>query len=145
MYLLKLRKKPTSIESSNDNTLRLSNLINAVFYYLLFYLMKTADIIPIYYLYILSLVLVNVFVFAISLNYNISLYMVYAGSLVGYIAGLCLFFHYRLIYVLIGIVIFSGFAASSRLILGKHKPSEVYSGFLLGVGLLLLVLVLIPR
>lgn len=144
-YLIQIRNKINNIETANNYSKLLILLISSVFYYLLYYIMKTSDLLPIYYLYILIMVFVIVTAFLISVRYHICLYSIAAGSMAGYIAGLAIFFHYRLTFALAGIIIYCGIAGSSRLLLNMQKPSEVYSGFLFGATLLILVLVLIPR
>ncbi|MFW5805256.1 MAG: hypothetical protein ACOCVX_01890 [Bacteroidales bacterium] len=64
--------------------------------------------------------------------YNISTHTTAMGTL----TGLCLFLGMQIensfVTELIVFFIISGIIASSRLLLGYHKPHEVYTGFLLG-------------
>jgi hypothetical protein len=84
--------------------------------------------------FILASALTTLLSMLITLLFNISLYMVGLGGLLGCIMGVM----YRLDVVLINYIAFtllaSGVVATSRLLLEKHRPLEVYAGFFLGAA-----------
>ncbi|MDR1500717.1 MAG: phosphatase PAP2 family protein [Tannerellaceae bacterium] len=99
----------------------------------LFYLLKMQ--MPLWMLSMFGGVCLSLFV-ALFINFawKISIHTLGAGSLFGAIMGVARTHALNPAWLLIAVVIAAGLLASSRMILGKHTPLQVYAGFLLGLA-----------
>jgi hypothetical protein len=106
-------------------------LIIAIFYYLTYYVMKGIHISPVFSYYMLGATFIAILALTITLYRKISLHMLGVGGMSGLILGLSFNLSLNTIYFLLLIVV-SGVTGWARLKLDSHKPSEIYSGFLVG-------------
>lgn len=79
----------------------------------------------------------------VSYWFRISLHMIGTGGLLGALIGLAFRLDTSLTLAIMLVILLAGVVGTARLVLQKHRPAEVYSGFLLGLvsmsaGLLLL-------
>ena len=72
-------------------------------------------------------------VIGISLVWKISSHMVGIGGIVGLILALTFEFRTDLMIYLVILLLIAGFLGTARIKLESHTPSQVYSGFILGV------------
>jgi hypothetical protein len=112
-------------------------IVTAIFFFLTYYLLKTLEIAPVLYVYMLGATLLAIIASAITLWWKISLHMIGAGALTGAFAGLALLSPEAFTMLLFVAIFISGLTGTSRLILSAHKPMEVYIGFLTGLALML--------
>lgn len=70
--------------------------------------------------------------FFINIFSKISLHAVGAGSLLGLALTIIRFSTFDLRYVLIGCIILAGLIGTARLILDKHTPREIFTGYFVG-------------
>lgn len=133
----------TSLEMSKRKERVLPLITMAGIYYLTYYLLKQGPIPTLFNFFMLGttmLVLIS-----LLLNYigKISIHMVAMGGIFGAFAGLAITFHYDLWLILLSIIIAAGLTGFARLKLKAHTEIQVYTGFGLGVlvmlGLFLLV------
>lgn len=69
----------------------------------------------------------------ISFFWKISIHMVGVGGLLGALSSMAIKYGVNThVWIFIAIIV-AGILGSSRLILGAHKPKQVYAGFLLGI------------
>jgi len=106
-------------------------------YYLTYYLLKQGPIPTLFNFFMLGttmLVLIS-----LLLNYigKISIHMVALGGMFGTFAGMAITFHYDLWFVLLAIALAAGLTGFARLKLKAHSEIQVYSGFALGVLVML--------
>lgn len=105
----------------------------AVFYYLTYYLLKSVRLASFFSYYMLGVALLAIIAMVITFYRKISLHMLGMGSLTGLFLGLSLNFGLHFLNLFFAGVLFSGLVGFARLKTNAHKPSEVYSGFLVGV------------
>ena len=96
---------------------------------------------------IVPIKIISAFTFAVALSaivllfinifYKISMHLMGAGGLTGLIMSLTLNYNANPFLWLLILIFISGVSASSRLALKAHKPSEIISGYLLGLVLIL--------
>jgi len=78
-------------------------------------------------------IIVMIFAIIITIWWKISAHMFGVGSLVGGVMGVSYFVEQtNSSYLIMILFILSGFVGTSRLILRRHTPGQVYAGFLLG-------------
>lgn len=101
--------------------------------YMLFIRMPLPSIIP-------NLVLAGVIsvglALLINLRWKVSIHMLGMGGLVGTFIGLVVRYQVSALGLVMALVLLSGLVGYARLRLNAHTPAQVYTGFLLGAGLL---------
>lgn len=91
--------------------------------------------------YFLLIAVVSTFIlFTISFFWKISAHMIGIGGLVGALISISFILNVDLEYYIIASILFSGILAFSRLFLGKHEPSQIYTGWILGVIISVVIL-----
>jgi hypothetical protein len=76
----------------------------------------------------------------VSLKFNICGHMTALGGITGLIISLILIYETPLQGMLMITLLASGVTGSARLSLGIQRPGEIYSGYLLGIGVVLITL-----
>jgi len=69
----------------------------------------------------------------LHLKFKISLHTSAIGGLIGFLISFSLFYEQNILFLLIALVILTGFIGSARLKLGAHTMNEVFWGAILGV------------
>lgn len=140
LILLKLgRIKSLEMESINERTILYTG--TALYYFALFYLFHVSGFPNIFKILILGAAISVLLTTLINLKWKISAHTIGIGG----IAGAALGIEYRLQLdfhlILILIILIAGIVGYARLKLNAHTPSQVYTGFILGflVDLLLLI------
>ncbi len=101
-------------------------------YFLLYLLISNTGLHPVFSFFLLSTTLIALCIFFINLRWKISVHAAGMGGLTAMLTGLSVKLQIDL-HVIISIVVFcSGMVGFARLKTNSHKPSEVYSGYLVG-------------
>ena len=131
-WILYRRKVISSFSLSQTEDRTIPIVVTAVFYYLLFYLMKQVQMLPSYYIFILCLILLMLCALLVNLRWKISLYMLGAGALTAFIAGMGIKYEMNVALPLTITLVLSGLSGTFRLLNDKHSPAQVYAGFISG-------------
>jgi len=113
----------------------------AVLYYLTYYMLKSFPISFIFSYYMLGSTFLTILAMIISFYRKISLHMIGIGGTVGLLMGLALNLKLDLTLFVMVAVIVAGLLGFARIQSNSHKPSEVYSGFLMGAGVMFLLFI----
>lgn len=105
----------------------------AVFYYATYYLLKEVHVSAIFSYYMLGATLVAILSLIINFYRMISLHALGIGSFTGLFLGLSLNFRINFIPEIIVGILLAGIIGYARLKQNAHQPSDVYSGFVIGV------------
>jgi hypothetical protein len=138
LYRLKLVKS-FYLESREERIYPL--LTVAVFYYITYYLLKSFPISFIFSYYMLGSTFLTILAMIISFYRKISLHMIGIGGMLGLLMGLSLNLNLDLTWFVISAIILGGFLGFARIQSNSHKPSEIYSGFLVGVSVMFLLFI----
>lgn len=92
--------------------------------------------------YVLAVTATMALLTLISIRMPISMHTAGLGGLVGLIIAMMIFFGTQLEGFLLSALLAGGVVGTARLLEGAHRPSEVYSGFLVGFAAVLTVLLL---
>ncbi|HTX87919.1 MAG TPA: hypothetical protein VMC08_02935 [Bacteroidales bacterium] len=111
----------------------------AVSYYITYYILKGYPVSALFSYYMLGSTFLAVLSLIISFYSKISLHMIGIGGFLGLTLGMMLNFGFNLFWPVVILVALSGLLAYARLKVGSHKPFEVYSGFLLGAGVMFIL------
>jgi hypothetical protein len=113
-----------------------------IIYFLLYLLISKTGLHPVFGFFLLTTTLLSLVIFFINLRWKISVHATGMGGL----TALLIVLSYKLqidLHLLTGVVILcSGLAGFARLKINSHKPSEVYSGYLVGAVVFLLMFLL---
>ncbi len=107
-------------------------LSTAAFYYMGYYFLGKIPIYPIYRIVLIASILTIALLLLISTKWKISAHMAGLGGLIGAFIALSVQMHLNASVILIGLILAAGITATSRMILHKHTPSQIYAGFMLG-------------
>jgi len=72
--------------------------------------------------------------------FNMSGHMTGLGGMTGLVIALILIYGTPLLWILILTLLASGLTGSAELLLGEHRSSEIYSGYMIGFAVMLLTL-----
>ena len=126
------------LESKEER--RLPYAITVAYYIMLYYLLKELQLPPILYLIILGCMLASILAFVINLKWKISAHMIGMGGLIGVMIGVSERLTLDLNATLIVLFIIAGLVGFSRLRMNAHNPFQVYLGFIVGLGSLLIMI-----
>jgi hypothetical protein len=138
LYRLKLVKS-FQLQSREERIYPL--LAVAIFYYLTYYLLKSFPISFIFSYYMLGSTFLTILAMIISFYRKISLHMIGIGGMLGLLMGLSLNLKLDLTWFVVAAIILGGMLGFARIQSNSHKPSEIYSGFLVGAGVMFLLFI----
>lgn len=133
IYILYKFKRIPSITLSNQSDRTYPYILTALFYFGLFYLLADTNIWAVVKMFVLGGGLAILLTAIINLRYKISAHMVGLGGLLGALISISAMLQFNITPYYIAVVVAAGVVASARLVLQEHKPSQLYSGFLLGL------------
>jgi hypothetical protein len=110
-------------------------------YYATYFMLKRFPISFIFSYYMLGSTFLTVIAMIVSFYRKISLHMIGMGGMLGLLMGLSLGLKLDLTWHVIAAVLLSGLIGFARIHSNSHKPSEIYSGFLVGAGIMFLLFI----
>lgn len=113
-----------------------------VFYYLTYFLLKGIHISTLFSYFMLGATLLAILALLFNYYRKISLHMIGAGSVTGFLIGLSANFGVNLSTEILAGILLSGIIGYSRLKTNSHHPADVYAGFAMGVVVMLTIMVL---
>jgi hypothetical protein len=112
-------------------------LIVALFFYATYYIFNQLPVNKIFTVFMLGATLLVLISLLINYFFKISLHMMALGALMATLVGFSFLIHQDIRIYLFLIIFISGITGTARLKLRAHTPSQVYTGFLLGVFVML--------
>ncbi len=144
IFLLRTFKYISDLELEKRNE-RVTPFIFILFYYgVACYLFKEKlEMDFLFNTVMISVTLLIFMLLLITFKFKISIHSAAIWSAVGYLTAMLITQGLTLNWVYYGLVFCAGLTSSSRLFLGYHSPTEVWSGAFLGFGYSFLVLLLL--
>lgn len=140
--LLKVGKiKSLEMHSRQERIIPL--IIIAAAFYSTYYMLKQTSLTGIMALFMIGATMLVLISLVINYISKISLHMTAWGGMFGVFLGFAISHNYNLTAILFAILLILGVVGSARLKLDAHRPVQVYSGFLLGAGIMVLLFYLI--
>lgn len=140
LILLKMgRIKSLEMETSSERTI--PYISTSFYYFALFYLFYNAQFPSIFMILILGAAISVLLSFIINFWWKISAHTIGIGGISGAALGIIYRLQVDMHLMLMILLLLSGIVASARLKLNTHTPSQVYSGFVLGFFVELLLMV----
>jgi hypothetical protein len=129
------------MNEAGERTLPL--MIAGISYMTLYYLTRNASIPAIYLYFIYGSIIILVTGMVINLFWKISLHTLAWGAATGALTGISIRFMIGIPVYIACTILLSGLAGFGRLKLNAHSQSQVYMGFAVGAGLMLLLTLLL--
>lgn len=123
--------KSLQMESRYERVLPL--LLVAIFFYATYYLLKQGPHFALFNIFMLGATLLVIISLLINYLTKISIHMVAQGGLFGAFTGFAISFNQNYTLLICAIAFIAGLTAYARLELKAHTEAQVYSGFGLGV------------
>ncbi len=116
-------------------------LIATVMLFLTFYLLRQITLPTLIYYYVTGAALLVLLSLLITFYWKISVHMMSLGGLTGFLIVVSLLLRADISYLIIAAFLVSGITAAARIQLQSHTPAQVYTGYLLGVFIMLMLFV----
>lgn len=114
-------------------------LISILFYLFTYYLFLQAKLPSVLNYFIVGATMVTLAGFVITFYWKISIHMMSIGGFTGFLIALSILLRYDMPYLIILSLLVSGLLGTARIKLNAHNPSQVYTGFITGVAIMLLL------
>lgn len=140
LILLKLgRIRSLEMETSGE---RVIPYLSTFMYYLaLFYLFYSAKFSPVFIILILGAALSVLVTLLINFKWKISAHAVGIGGIIGAIMGISLRLMIDLQLIVVFTLVLAGIVGFARLKLLAHSPAQVYTGYLIGFLIQLILMI----
>lgn len=139
VYLLR-RSKIVSLMSLEDRQDRLLPLLIAsLFFIFTYYLLKQLSLPSLIYYYVMGAAILVLTSLMITFRWKISLHMVSLGGFTGFLISTALLLKTDMAWLIMLCFLVSGAVGTSRLILKAHSQAQVYTGYLLGMAVMLIL------
>lgn len=126
-----------SLEMETSQERRIPFLINAIFYIICYSALKRFGLPSIFEMFLLGSTAISVIAIVVNYFWKISIHMLAMGSVCGVILGLSYKYLGNQIFLLMILLLISAIIGSARLLLGAHKPAQIYVGFACGLLVLM--------
>jgi hypothetical protein len=104
-----------------------------------FYMIRQVQVPDVFYLFLLGSAIVTLVSLVITFYSKISVHMAGAGGLTGSLMGISMRLNLDLLNLIIIVIFLSGLIGFARLKLNAHKPVEIYSGFVCGIAIMIII------
>ncbi|MCF6172046.1 MAG: hypothetical protein L3J66_13810 [Bacteroidales bacterium] len=122
-----------SLEMKDRKERALPLITMAGIYYLTYFFLKQGPVPTLFNFFMIGATLLVLVSLLVNYFEKLSIHMVAMGGLFGTFAGLAIAFHYDLRLMLFLLALVAGFTGFARLKLKAHTEAQVYTGFGLGV------------
>jgi len=130
--LLKFQKLISSYNLVDRKERIIPIILSIIFYFMGFYLMTKIPMTNIIQTFYKAMMIAILGVAIVSLYWKISIHMTSMGGLFAVTTFMNIYYQSNSFSWIIIVLILAGIMGSSRLLLGRHRPSQVYIGFLWG-------------
>lgn len=139
MYIMKRRGMIKSIQLETREERVFPLIITIIFFFVAYYMLRHIEVLELFHFFLIGSTLLVIIALLINFLTKISIHMIGVGGMTGTLIGLSLRMNADL-FVLINIsLILSGLTGYARLKLKAHNQSQIYSGFLCGLLIMLII------
>lgn len=133
VLLLKSLKRIKSLQMYDRKDRNIPYIVTAWFFFILYLIINNTQLSPIFKYFSLGSTLLIVFAFLVNLKWKISIHMIAAGGLLGFVLGLLLMSIISDPIYLLSLIFFTGLIGYARLKLKAHTQAQIYAGLLSGI------------
>ncbi len=127
--------KDVLLDDRSDRIIPL--LMASIFLFITYYLLRRVNLPSIIYFYLMGATLMVLASLVITFWWKISIHMVSLGGITGFLISTALLLNVNISLLIILVFLISGMVGTSRVILNSHNLSQVFAGYLMGVGIML--------
>ncbi len=138
--VLYYRNLITSLQDASKEERFLPYMIILILYIITFVYFVRLPLSRVIHGYVLSVTILLLLLVVVNIKFRICVHMAALGGIVGLIVGLILLYETPLQGYLVMTLLAGGLTGTARLILGVQRPIEIYTGFMMGFGVVLLTL-----
>jgi hypothetical protein len=138
--VLYYRSLISTLQDASKEEKLVPHMVVLILYVITFVYFVRLPLSRIIHAYALSAAVLLLILLLVSLKFNICGHMTALGGITGLIISLILIYETPLQGMLMITLLASGVTGSARLSLGIQRPGEIYSGYLLGIGVVLITL-----
>lgn len=142
MLIIKNKGLIKSIQMETKEERNYPYIITAIFNFSAYYMIRQIQIPEVYYLFFLGSAVLILVSMVINLFTKISIHMIGSGGITGAIAGISLRLNINLVLFIALAIIISGLVGFARLKLKAHNSIQIYAGFLSGLVIMMIFLLL---
>lgn len=114
-------------------------LMSALFYILTYYLLKQITLPSLIYYFVIGATLLVLICLIITFRWKISIHMMSMGGMTGFLIAASMLLRTDITVLIMLAILLSGFLGASRIRLNAHTPSQVYTGYVLGLVVMLVL------
>ncbi len=141
ILLLKKTGLVDNVQLDKRSERMLPLLITALFFFLTFFLLKKVALPSLIYFYVLGATLLVLLCLIVTFRYKISIHSTSLGGFTGFLLTASWFLGVDWSGLIMAAFLLSGIVGASRIRLNAHTPMQVYSGYLMGLGVMLLLFI----
>jgi hypothetical protein len=114
-------------------------LLSAIYFFITYYLLRKVALPSLLYFYIIGATVLVLLTLIITFRWKISIHMVSMGGFTGFLISLALLLHIDIDWLLILTFLASGLLGTARIKLNAHDLPQVFAGYAMGVGVMLIL------
>jgi hypothetical protein len=114
-------------------------LLSAIYFFITYYLLRKVALPSLLYFYIIGATVLVLLTLIITFRWKISIHMVSMGGFTGFLISLALLLHIDIDLLLILTFLASGLLGTARIKLNAHDLPQVFAGYAMGVGVMLIL------
>jgi hypothetical protein len=129
--------KSIQLETRDERVFPL--IITIIFFFVAYYMLRHIEVLELFHFFLIGSTLLVIIALLINFLTKISIHMIGVGGITGTLIGLSLRMNADLVVLINISLILSGLTGYARLKLKAHNQSQIYSGFLCGLLIMLII------
>ncbi len=129
--------KDITLDDRSERMLPL--LLSAIYFFLTYYLLRKVALPSLLYFYIIGATMLVLLSLIITYRWKISIHMVSMGGLTGFLISIALLMQIDIYWLLMLAFLLSGMLGTARVIVKAHDLPQVFAGYAMGVGVMLIL------
>jgi len=129
--------KDITLDDRSERMLPL--LLSAIYFFLTYYLLRKVALPSLLYFYIIGATMLVLLSLIITYRWKISIHMVSMGGFTGFFISIALLLQIDIYWMLMLTFLFSGMLGTARVIVKAHDLPQVFAGYAMGVGVMLVL------
>ncbi len=129
--------KDITLDDRSERMLPL--LLSAIYFFLTYFLLRKVALPSLIYFYIIGATILILLSLIITYRWKISIHMVSMGGFTGFLISIALLLQIDIYWLLMLTFLLSGMLGTARVIVKAHDLPQVFAGYAMGVGVMLVL------
>lgn len=139
IFIMKRKGMIKSIQLETREERVFPLIITIIFFFVAYYMLRHIEVLELFHFFLIGSTLLVIIALLINFLTKISIHMIGVGGITGTLIGLSLRMNADLVVLINISLILSGLTGYARLKLKAHNQSQIYSGFLCGLLIMLII------